>query len=48
MAAPRANGSRALYLQDEWKLAPALTVNYGLRFDRFTAFTSGQPGRARG
>jgi outer membrane receptor for ferrienterochelin and colicins len=28
------------YLQDEWKLAPALTINYGLRFDRFTAFTS--------
>jgi outer membrane cobalamin receptor len=28
------------YLQDEWKLATALTLNYGLRFDRFTAFTS--------
>jgi outer membrane receptor protein involved in Fe transport len=28
------------YLQDEWQLIPALTLNYGLRFDRFTAFTS--------
>jgi outer membrane receptor protein involved in Fe transport len=27
------------YLQDEWKLEPALTVNYGLRFDHFTAYT---------
>jgi outer membrane cobalamin receptor len=30
----------SLYLQDEWKIVPAVTVNYGLRFDRFTAFTS--------
>jgi hypothetical protein len=30
----------SLYLQDEWKLIPAVTVNYGLRFDYFTAFTS--------
>jgi TonB-dependent receptor-like protein len=28
------------YLQDEWKLQPGLTVNYGLRLDRFTAYTS--------
>jgi outer membrane receptor protein involved in Fe transport len=40
------NGSKtewieSLYLQDEWKLIPTLTVNYGLRFDKFTAFTSG-------
>ncbi len=39
------NGTRtewigSLYLQDEWKLQPNLTVNYGLRFDRFTAYTS--------
>jgi outer membrane receptor protein involved in Fe transport len=31
----------SLYLQDEWKLIPTVTVNYGLRFDKFTAFASG-------
>jgi outer membrane receptor protein involved in Fe transport len=31
----------SLYLQDEWKLIPTFTINYGLRFDRFTAYTSG-------
>jgi outer membrane cobalamin receptor len=30
----------SVYLQDEWKIIPALTLNYGLRFDSFTAFTS--------
>jgi len=30
----------SLYLQDEWKLLPVLTVNYGGRFDHFTAYTS--------
>jgi outer membrane receptor for ferrienterochelin and colicins len=30
----------SLYLQDEWKVIPVVTVNYGLRFDKFTAFTS--------
>jgi outer membrane receptor for ferrienterochelin and colicins len=28
------------YLQDEWKLLPTVTINYGLRFDRFTAYSS--------
>ncbi len=28
------------YVQDEWKPEPNFTVNYGLRFDRFTAYTS--------
>ena len=28
------------YLQDEWKVIEAVTLNYGLRFDHFTAFTS--------
>lgn len=31
----------SLYLQDEWQLIPALTVNYGLRFDKFNAYASG-------
>lgn len=30
----------SLYLQDEWKIIPALTFNYGLRFDEFTAYTA--------
>lgn len=29
------------YLQDEWQAAPALTVNYGVRFDHYTAYSSG-------
>jgi hypothetical protein len=31
----------SLYLQDEWKVIPTVTLNYGLRFDKFTAFASG-------
>ena len=31
----------SVYLQDEWRIAPLLTVNYGLRFDHYTAFSSG-------
>jgi len=30
----------SLYVQDEWKWTAALTVNYGLRFDTFSAYTS--------
>jgi outer membrane receptor for ferrienterochelin and colicins len=30
----------SLYLQDEWKVLPAVTLNYGLRFDKFDAFTA--------
>lgn len=35
------------YLQDEWKLAPRLTLNYGLRFDHYNAFSSGQQASPR-
>jgi len=31
---------QSVYLQDEWKVFPTLTVNYGARFDHFTAFTA--------
>jgi hypothetical protein len=38
------NGARtehieSVYLQDEWKWTRTVTVNYGLRFDTFTAYT---------
>jgi outer membrane receptor protein involved in Fe transport len=29
-----------LYVQDEWRLDPRLTVNYGVRFDHVAAFTN--------
>ena len=29
------------YVQDEWHLAATLVMNYGLRFDHYTAFSSG-------
>jgi outer membrane receptor protein involved in Fe transport len=32
--------SYSLYLQDEWKLLENLTLNYGVRWDQFGAFTS--------
>jgi outer membrane receptor protein involved in Fe transport len=30
----------SLFAQDEWTLTPALTVNYGLRYDTFSAYVS--------
>jgi outer membrane receptor protein involved in Fe transport len=32
----------SVYVQDEYRLLPQLTVNYGARFDNFNAFTSGK------
>src|ERR1700733_2617746 len=29
------------YVQDEWHIFPVLTMNYGLRFDHYNAFSSG-------
>ena len=29
------------YVQDEWKVLPAVTLNYGLRFDNYSAYSSG-------
>jgi outer membrane receptor for ferrienterochelin and colicins len=29
------------YLQDEWKVVKSLTVNYGLRFDHYSGYSSG-------
>lgn len=31
----------SVYIQDEWKLLLPLTLNYGLRFDHFNAYSSG-------
>ena len=31
----------SVYLQDEWKVLTPLTINYGLRFDRYSAYSSG-------
>jgi outer membrane cobalamin receptor len=31
----------SVYLQDEWKPWSPLTINYGLRFDHFAAYTNG-------
>ena len=31
----------SFYVQDEWKVLENVTINYGLRWDRYTAFSSG-------
>jgi len=31
----------SLYAQDEWKWTPAFTLNYGLRYDTYAAYSSG-------
>ena len=38
--AARTEWIESAYVQDEWQLSAALTINYGLRFDHFAAFTS--------
>lgn len=37
----------SVYLQDEWQLLPAFTVNYGLRFDHYTGFSRGSQASPR-
>lgn len=34
--------SYSAYLQDEWRIVPALTLNYGLRYDVLNAYTDTQ------
>jgi outer membrane receptor protein involved in Fe transport len=36
----RTGGLYGVYLQDEWRILPALTLNYGLRFDGVNEFTN--------
>ncbi|QBR70510.1 TonB-dependent receptor [Beijerinckiaceae bacterium] len=36
----RTGGLYGFYLQDEWRLLPALTLNYGFRFDGVNEFTN--------
>jgi outer membrane receptor for ferrienterochelin and colicins len=31
----------SVYVQDEWKMLSTVTVNYGVRFDRYSAYSSG-------
>jgi len=31
----------SVYLQDEWNVLPPFTLNYGVRFDRYSAYSSG-------
>lgn len=36
----KTGGLYGVYLQDEWRIAPTLTLNYGLRFDRVNEYTN--------
>jgi outer membrane receptor for ferrienterochelin and colicins len=33
--------SYSVYVQDEWKIFPILTINYGVRYDQYQAYSSG-------
>jgi outer membrane receptor protein involved in Fe transport len=33
--------TESVYLQDEWSILSDLTINYGLRYDNYTAYSSG-------
>jgi outer membrane receptor protein involved in Fe transport len=37
----QAQSLESLYLQDEWRALVPLTVNYGVRFDHYSAYSSG-------
>jgi outer membrane receptor protein involved in Fe transport len=41
-AASKTGQLYGIYLQDEWSLTPALTLNYGVRFDAVRAYTKEQ------
>ena len=33
----------SVYLQDEWRIVPTVTVNFGLRFDAINSPNAGEP-----
>ncbi|HVP33868.1 MAG TPA: TonB-dependent receptor [Steroidobacteraceae bacterium] len=37
----QAQGIESVYLQDEWRVLEPLTLNYGLRFDHYSAYSNG-------
>lgn len=37
----------SVYLQDEWKALSAVTINYGVRFDHYSAYSSGSQASPR-
>jgi outer membrane receptor protein involved in Fe transport len=41
-SAAKTGWTYSAYLQDEWKLTPALTLNYGARFDVLNAYTDAE------
>jgi outer membrane receptor protein involved in Fe transport len=38
---PQVQQIESLYVQDEWQVFTPFTLNYGLRFDRYSAYSSG-------